>query len=65
MKRLQNGKWITKGYFYKGYEVRNHGYYPPDKAIWWEAINIETGCGDYHAHTKNQIKYLIDNEDKK
>ena len=61
MKRLTNGKYISKGYLYKGYEVRNHGYYPPDKANWWEAINIETGCADHHAHTKKELKKLIDN----
>jgi hypothetical protein len=60
MQRIINGKHIYKGYLYKGYEIRNHGYYPPDKCIWWEAINIETGCADHHAHTKRDIKRLID-----
>jgi hypothetical protein len=28
------------GYYrYKGYLVRNHGYFVPDKCVWWEAIN--------------------------
>ena len=55
MKRIRQGE-----YRYKGYIVRNHGYYPPDGHIWWEAVNIKTGCGDYHATTKREIKKLID-----
>jgi hypothetical protein len=49
-------------YLYKGYEVRNHGYYPPDKSVWWEAVDLKTGFADYHAHTKRDIKRLIDNK---
>lgn len=60
MKKIKHGKNISSGYLYKGYKIRNHGYYPPDKCIWWEAVNIETGCADYHAHTKREIKKLID-----
>jgi hypothetical protein len=45
---------------YIGYRLRNHGYYPPDKCIWWEAINIETGEADFHAHTKRDLKRMID-----
>lgn len=47
-------------YRYKGYLVRNHGYYPPDQCVWWEAINEETNESDYHATTKFMIKKLID-----
>lgn len=47
-------------YEYKGYEISNCGYYPPDHCIYWEAVNIETGCADYHAHTKKEIMALID-----
>lgn len=60
MKRLTNGRYITRGYFYRGYEVRNRGYHVPDRCIWWEAINIHTGCADHHAHSKQEIKELID-----
>lgn len=56
MKRISEGNYI-----YKGYEIRNHGYYPPDKCIWWEAINIESRCADFHAKTKNQKTYKISN----
>ena len=55
MKKVHNGK-----YEYKGFEVINRGYYSSDKRIWWEAVNIETGCADYHAHTKRGIKRLIE-----
>jgi hypothetical protein len=47
-------------YRYKGYIIRNHGYYPPDKCVWWEAINELTNEADYHAHTKKKVKDLID-----
>lgn len=60
MKRITNGKFISRGYEYRGYEVRNHGYYPPDKCVWWEAVDVNTGQADFHAHTKSQIKNLID-----
>ena len=57
MKRVKNGK-----YEYKNYEIRNHGYYPPDKHNWWEAINIETREADFHAETKRHLKKLIDED---
>lgn len=57
MKKIKN--WH---YSYKEFDVINHGYYPPDKCIWWEAINKETGCADYHAQTKGDIKSMIDND---
>ena len=60
MKRIINGKNVYKGYLYKGYEIRNHGYYPPDKAVWWEAVSLESGCADFHEHTKRAIKRAID-----
>ena len=57
MKRLRAGR-----YEYRGYIVINHGYYSPDKCIWWEAINIITGEADFHEHTKRCIKKRIDEE---
>ncbi len=47
---------------YKGYKIINLGYYPPDKCIWWEAVNLQTGCADYHAHRKRDLIYLIDED---
>lgn len=66
MKRLKQGegKWIgCSRYEYKGFEIMNHGYYPPDKCVVWEAIDIKTGCGEVHATTKKDIKILIDQFD--
>lgn len=60
MKKIINGKHILKGYEYRGYEIRNHGYYSPDHCIYWEAVNIKTGCADFHSKTKRDIKSLID-----
>ena len=62
MKRITKGKYIPKGYEYRGFEVINHGYYAPDKHIWWEAVDVKTGCADFHARTKREIKELIDED---
>ena len=36
---------ISKGiYEYKGYRISNCGYYEPDHCIWWEAVDMKTGC---------------------
>lgn len=52
---------IQKGiYQYKGYRLSNCGYHQPDHCIWWEAVNIKTGCADYHAHTKKDLMDAID-----
>ena len=37
------------------YEIHNHGYYPPDKCVWWEAVNTKTNEADFHEHTKHQL----------
>lgn len=62
MRRIKAGVHITKGYEYNGYELRNHGYYPPERCVWWEAINIKTGEADHHAHTLRDLKAQIDKE---
>lgn len=46
--------------YYRGYTIRNHGYYPPDKCIWWEAYNSENGNADFHAHRLRDIIKMID-----
>jgi len=55
MEKIKSGH-----YRYKGYIVKNHGYYAPDKCVWWEAVNELTDKADYHAHTKTDIKLMID-----
>lgn len=47
-------------YLYKGYELYNHGYYPPDRCVWWEAINPYNRHADHHATTKGFLMVLID-----
>lgn len=52
---------IRAGYYiYMQYQIRNHGYYPPDKCRWWEAVNEETGEADFHAHRLRDIVQQID-----
>lgn len=54
-KRIGSGRYV-----YKGYQIYNYGYHHPDHCIWWEAVNIETGCADYHANTKRKLMKMID-----
>lgn len=57
-------KKISTGvYEYKGYRIAYQGYHAPDKCVWWEAVNEETGCADYHAQTKKEIMNMIDKEE--
>jgi hypothetical protein len=60
MNTQENTDGTMFGSLYKGYRLRNHGYYPPDRCIWWEAINVETEEADFHAHTKRDLKAQID-----
>jgi len=45
---------------YRGYRLINHGYYAPDRCVWWEAENLRTGEADFRATTKRQLKEEID-----
>lgn len=57
---------ISKGiYKYKGYRISNYGYYEPDHCVWWEAVDMQTGCADYHATTKKFLMEQIDDDLKK
>lgn len=59
-------KKIRRGmYEYKGYTLNNCGYHHPDHCVWWEAVNIQTGCADYHANTKKGLMKAIDREYRK
>lgn len=54
---------ISKGiYKYKGYRISNYGYYEPDHCVWWEAVDMQTGCADYHATTKKFLMEQIDDD---
>lgn len=57
---------ISKGiYEYKGYRISNCGYHEPDHCIWWEAVDMKTGCADYHVTTKKFLMKQIDDDLKK
>ena len=57
--RIKEGRY--KGcYYYRGYVLINHGYYPPDKCVWWQAENVETGEADFSQQTKRDLKNEID-----
>lgn len=54
---------ISKGiYEYKGYKISNCGYHEPDHCVWWEAVDMKTGCADYHATTKKFLMKQIDDD---
>ena len=60
-KRIDSGVYIfTLGK--SKYEIRNHGYYPPDRCVWWEAVNLETDEADFHETTKNHLIKTMLNE---
>jgi hypothetical protein len=53
-RRISTGKYFVKIGEYE-YEIYNHGYYAPDKCVWWEAVNLKTNEADFHEHTKSQL----------
>ena len=55
-------KTKSKDKVYHGYRLINHGYYPPDKHVWWEAEDIATGEGAFHNTTMRALKADIDAE---
>ena len=59
-KRIHAGRYV-----YKGYELLNCGYHHPDHCIWWQAINMESGCADYSRHTKRELIEEIDGHENK
>ena len=49
---------ISKGiYEYKGYRISNCGYYEPDHCIWWEAVDMKTGCADMRKLIEQLMKF--------
>lgn len=60
-KNMSKCKKLHQGiYEYRGYRICNCGYHEPDHCIWWEAVDIKTGCADYHANTKKEIIEMIE-----
>lgn len=57
MKRLGTGK-----YLYRGHVLKNHGYYPPDRAIAWEATDLVSGQVVNRATSRSALKGLLDDE---
>gem|GEM_PF-2282242 len=48
------------GRLYKGYRLVNHGYYPPNRCVWWQAENLKTNEADFSAHTMRDLKAQIE-----
>jgi hypothetical protein len=51
---------LVRGRLYRGYRLVNHGYYPPDRCVWWQAENLKTGEADFSARTRRELKAEID-----
>jgi hypothetical protein len=61
--RRHRAKRLREGHYeYRGWVLRNHGYYPPERRVWWEAYDPDTGDADFHAHTKWELMALIDED---
>lgn len=59
--RIGRGNYLYK-YGTHEYEIINHGYYPPDKCIWWEAVNLKTNEADFHETTKKHLLKTMEDE---
>lgn len=64
MTKKRANKMRSGKYRYKHYILTCHGYYQPDKCIWWEAVNTQTNEADFHAHTKKELIEMISEENK-
>jgi len=53
-RKIHRGKYYVKIGEYE-YEIYNHGYYAPDKCVWWEATNLKTNEAEFREHTKSQL----------
>ena len=54
IRKISRGKYYVKIGEHE-YELYNYGYYPPDKCVWWEAINLKTNEADFHETTKKDL----------
>jgi hypothetical protein len=53
-RKISRGKYYVKIGQHE-YNIINHGYFHPDKCVWWEAVNLKTNEADFHEHTKKAI----------
>lgn len=60
-RRISTGKYFVRIGEHE-YEIYNHGYYAPDKCVWWEATNLKTNEADFHEHTKSQLLKTMQRE---
>ena len=60
-RRISTGKYYVRIGEHE-YEIYNHGYYPPDKCLWWEATNLKTNEADFHEHSKSQLLKTMQRE---
>jgi hypothetical protein len=54
IKKIRSGTYLVKIGEHE-YEIYNHGYYAPDKCVWWEATNLKTNEADFHENTKREL----------
>ena len=62
MSKKENPQKVAKGrYTYRGYKLRRHGYYQPDKKVVWEAYKEETLDDVLHGYSLHELVRVIDN----
>jgi hypothetical protein len=59
-KRLRSGE-----YEYRGFIIRNLGYYPPEQRVVWECHDPKTQEGFGHDYSLKACKFWIDEEIKR
>ena len=60
-RRISSGKYFVKIGEHE-YNIYNHGYYAPDKCVWWEATNLKTNEADFHDHSKSHLIKIMQRE---
>lgn len=60
-KKISKGKYHVEIGQHK-YLITNHGYYAPDKCVWWEAVNLTTNEADFHEHSKSHLLKIMQKE---
>jgi hypothetical protein len=48
-------------YEYRGYKLRRHGYYQPEKRVVWEAYKEEALDDVMHGYSLHELVRVIDN----
>ena len=62
MSKFKKKKLGTGKYLYHNYVCTNIGYYEPEHQEVWDAVDLLTGCADFHAFTLKDLIQEIDDD---